>query len=194
MVADGKRIGEVLLQLKNITLSFGAVQALSDVSFEVLEHEILAIIGPNGAGKSSMLNVINGFYTANEGQIIYKGISRPKMEPAEVARDGVFGFVFRARLPHVYFALQRVFAPPRQRGVLTAVVDPETDQDLGHEHHQKSARAKGRGEVHPGASEGRHCCGRRPCGGVSQAACAFRKKAQTLGGRSPRGHGQEGRP
>ena len=64
MVAHGKQIGEVLLQVNNITLSFGAVHALSDVSFEVLKHEILAIIGPNGAGKSSMLIVINGCYTA----------------------------------------------------------------------------------------------------------------------------------
>ena len=89
MSGNNKDVGEVLLQVSNISLSFGAVQALSDVSFKVLEHEILAIIGPNGAGKSSMLNVINGFYTANEGDITYKGVSRPKMEPAEVARDGV---------------------------------------------------------------------------------------------------------
>jgi len=86
---NNKDVGEVLLQVSNISLSFGAVQALSDISFKVLEHEILAIIGPNGAGKSSMLNVINGFYTANEGDITYKGVSRQKMEPAEVARDGV---------------------------------------------------------------------------------------------------------
>ena len=89
MVTDHKQIGEALLQVNNVSLSFGAVQALSDVSFEVREHEILAIIGPNGAGKSSMLNVINGFYTANEGSIVYKGISRAKMEPADVARNGV---------------------------------------------------------------------------------------------------------
>ena len=89
MVTDHKQIGEALLQVNNVSLNFGAVQALSDVSFEVREHEILAIIGPNGAGKSSMLNVINGFYTANEGSIVYKGISRAKMEPADVARNGV---------------------------------------------------------------------------------------------------------
>ena len=89
MVIDHKRIGEALLKVNNVSLHFGAVQALIDVSFEVRKHEILAIIGPNGAGKSSMLNVINGFYTANEGSIVYKGISRSKMEPAEVARNGV---------------------------------------------------------------------------------------------------------
>ena len=89
MSMDGKLIGKALLQLQNVSLSFGAVQALIDVSFEVREHEILAIIGPNGAGKSSMLNVINGFYTANEGHVVYKGISRTKMEPTDVARNGV---------------------------------------------------------------------------------------------------------
>ena len=58
----GKEIGDVILDLQNISLRFGGVKALSDISFDVREHEIRAIIGPNGAGKSSMLNVINGVY------------------------------------------------------------------------------------------------------------------------------------
>ena len=58
-----KKIGEVILEVNNISLSFGGVKALSDISFNVKEHEIRAIIGPNGAGKSSMLNCINGVYT-----------------------------------------------------------------------------------------------------------------------------------
>ena len=78
-----------MLEVKNISLSFGAVQALHDISFGVDQGEILAIIGPNGAGKSSMLNVINGFYTPDSGTILFKGVSRSKMEPAEVARAGV---------------------------------------------------------------------------------------------------------
>ena len=57
-----RRIGEVILDLRHISLSFGGVRALTDISFDVREHEIRAIIGPNGAGKSSMLNVINGVY------------------------------------------------------------------------------------------------------------------------------------
>ena len=57
-----KNIGSTLLKVDNITLAFGGVKALTDISFEIREHEILAIIGPNGAGKTSMLNVINGFY------------------------------------------------------------------------------------------------------------------------------------
>ena len=78
-----------MLEVNNISLSFGAVQALNDISFRIEAGEILAIIGPNGAGKSSMLNVINGFYTPDTGQISFKGTNRSRMEPAEVAREGV---------------------------------------------------------------------------------------------------------
>ena len=68
-----RSIGGVILDVKNISLRFGGVKALTDISFDVREHEIRAIIGPNGAGKSSMLNCINGVYTPQEGQITYRG-------------------------------------------------------------------------------------------------------------------------
>ena len=55
------KIGKPILEVKNISLSFGGVKAITNISFNVLKHEIRAIIGPNGAGKSSMLNCINGF-------------------------------------------------------------------------------------------------------------------------------------
>ncbi len=84
-----KHIGEALLKVEDISLSFGGVQALSNVTFEVREHEILGIIGPNGAGKSSMLNVINGFYHPDEGRITYKGTTRKDMRPHEAARQGI---------------------------------------------------------------------------------------------------------
>ena len=64
-----RKTGDVILDVKNISLSFGGVKALTDISFNVREHEIRAIIGPNGAGKSSMLNCINGVYQPQEGQI-----------------------------------------------------------------------------------------------------------------------------
>jgi branched-chain amino acid transport system ATP-binding protein len=63
------RIGEKVLAVENVSLSFGGVRALQEVSFDVNEHEIRAIIGPNGAGKSSMLNVINGVYHPQKGKI-----------------------------------------------------------------------------------------------------------------------------
>ena len=54
-------VGDVLLAVENVSLSFGGVKAVSDVCFDIRKGEIRAIIGPNGAGKTSMLNVINGF-------------------------------------------------------------------------------------------------------------------------------------
>ena len=84
-----RHIGDTVLDLRQITLSFGGVNALTDVSFDVNEHEIRAIIGPNGAGKSSMLNVINGFYHPQQGSITFKGVSRKQMKPYHAARQGI---------------------------------------------------------------------------------------------------------
>ncbi|MES1155018.1 MAG: ATP-binding cassette domain-containing protein, partial [Pseudorhodoplanes sp.] len=71
--------GEVLLAVENVSLSFGGVHAIRDVSFDIRKGEIRAIIGPNGAGKTSMLNVINGFYTPQKGKISFRGKTRTKM-------------------------------------------------------------------------------------------------------------------
>ena len=84
-----KQIGNTLLKVEDISLSFGGVVAIAGVSFEIREHEILGIIGPNGAGKSSMLNVINGFYHPDAGRITYKGATRKEMRPHEAARQGI---------------------------------------------------------------------------------------------------------
>ncbi len=83
------RKGDVLLDIENISLSFGAVQALIDVSFDIRKGEIRAIIGPNGAGKTSMLNVVNGFYHPHQGQITFKGTVRRRMKPYEAAAQGI---------------------------------------------------------------------------------------------------------
>ncbi len=82
-------IGETLLKIENVSLGFGGVQALSEVSFEIREKEILAIIGPNGAGKTSMLNVINGFYHPQQGAITFKGEVRRAMRPHQAAVQGI---------------------------------------------------------------------------------------------------------
>ena len=79
----------ILLSVDNVSLNFGGVKALQDVSFNIRRGEIRAIIGPNGAGKSSMLNVINGFYHPSEGMITYKGEARSDMRPDIVARSGI---------------------------------------------------------------------------------------------------------
>ena len=86
---NGRQLGDVLLDVDGVSVSFGGVKALDGVSFSVNEHEILAIIGPNGAGKSSMLNCINGFYHPSEGTITFKGEPRKQMRPHEAARQGI---------------------------------------------------------------------------------------------------------
>lgn len=83
------RIGDVILDMQNISLRFGGVKALTDISFNVKEHEIRAIIGPNGAGKSSMLNVINGVYIPQDGAIHFDGRHFGKMTPRRAAEMGV---------------------------------------------------------------------------------------------------------
>jgi branched-chain amino acid transport system ATP-binding protein len=84
-----RQIGEVILDLKNISLAFGGVKALTDISFDVRQHEIRAIIGPNGAGKSSMLNVINGVYRPQGGEIVLRGARRTNMDCYSAAKAGI---------------------------------------------------------------------------------------------------------
>jgi branched-chain amino acid transport system ATP-binding protein len=84
-----KKIGEVILDVHNISLSFGGVKALTDISFDVREHEVRAIIGPNGAGKSSMLNCINGVYQPQKGSITFRGQKFAHMNSRQVAEMGI---------------------------------------------------------------------------------------------------------
>ena len=83
------KIGKPILEVKNISLSFGGVKAITNISFDVLEHEIRALIGPNGAGKSSLLNCINGIYKPQEGQILFKGEVLHKITPNIIAQKGI---------------------------------------------------------------------------------------------------------
>jgi branched-chain amino acid transport system ATP-binding protein len=89
MSVSERRIGDIVLKLENISLAFGGVKALTDISFDVREHEVRAIIGPNGAGKSSMLNVINGVYHPQQGTITFRGTPRRDMVPHRAARQGI---------------------------------------------------------------------------------------------------------
>jgi len=81
--------GDVLLSVEHVSLAFGGVKALRDVSFDIRKGEIRAIIGPNGAGKTSMLNVINGFYHPQDGVITFKGKKRSAMRPYIAASQGI---------------------------------------------------------------------------------------------------------
>jgi branched-chain amino acid transport system ATP-binding protein len=78
-----------VLQVENISLAFGGVKALTDISFDVKQGEVRAIIGPNGAGKSSMLNCINGVYQPQQGRITLNGQTFAHMKPRQVAEMGI---------------------------------------------------------------------------------------------------------
>jgi branched-chain amino acid transport system ATP-binding protein len=80
---------DALLAVENVSLSFGGIKAIRDVSFDIRKGEIRAIIGPNGAGKTSMLNVINGFYHPQQGRITFKGETRKQMRPVDAAYGGI---------------------------------------------------------------------------------------------------------
>ncbi len=84
-----QHIGEVILSVESVSLAFGGVKALTDVSFDVREHEVRAIIGPNGAGKSSMLNVLNGVYHPQQGTIRHSGREFHDMDSHEAASMGI---------------------------------------------------------------------------------------------------------
>lgn len=88
-VANTAHTDNVILEVNNISLRFGGVNALTNISFNVLEHEVRAIIGPNGAGKSSMLNCINGVYKPTEGSITFRGETFAHMNSRQVAEQGV---------------------------------------------------------------------------------------------------------
>ena len=78
-----------LLEVDGISVSFGAVQALSRVSLDIRRGEVLAIIGPNGAGKTTLLNVISGFYHPSEGRILFEGRDRTRLAAPAVAALGI---------------------------------------------------------------------------------------------------------
>ena len=78
-----------LLEVENITLRFGGVTAINDVSFSVEDHELFAIIGPNGAGKTSIFNTISQVYHPQEGDIRFEGSSIMGTRPDRVAEMGI---------------------------------------------------------------------------------------------------------
>ncbi|MFC3072187.1 ABC transporter ATP-binding protein [Shinella pollutisoli] len=77
------------LEVRNVSLSFKGVKAISDLTFQVERQEICALIGPNGAGKSSLLNILNGVYVPDSGEIVFEGEHFRRMHPLEAARRGI---------------------------------------------------------------------------------------------------------
>jgi len=86
---DGQPGAPPLLEIDRISVLFGAVHALTQVSLDVRPGEILAIIGPNGAGKTTLLNVVSGFYHPQEGRILFQGRDRTRLRAPDVAALGI---------------------------------------------------------------------------------------------------------
>ncbi|MFH1662921.1 MAG: ABC transporter ATP-binding protein [Chloroflexota bacterium] len=85
-MSNGK---QVKLRIENLSLSFGGVKSLIDISMDIMDKEILAIIGPNGAGKTCLLNCINGFYKPQKGEIYYEGERITRIRPDKAAKLGL---------------------------------------------------------------------------------------------------------
>lgn len=81
--------GAALLEVRNVSLSFGGIAALTDVSFDVRPRELFAIIGPNGAGKTSIFNCLNGVYRPQQGEILLDGQRISGKRPVAIARLGM---------------------------------------------------------------------------------------------------------
>ncbi|MFM8752542.1 MAG: ABC transporter ATP-binding protein [Actinomycetota bacterium] len=82
-------MSESILKLQNVTMKFGGVVALNDVSFEIKKQEILGLIGPNGAGKTTIFNVITGVYQVTEGDITFEGKSVKGKKRYKITHSGV---------------------------------------------------------------------------------------------------------
>src|SRR4029453_3517187 len=130
---------EILLLVQGVSLTFGGVKALRDVSFDIRKGEIRAIIGPNGAGKTSMLNVINGFYHPNRGTITFKGRTRAQMQPFEASRGGIARTFQNVALFRGMSALDNILAGrtlKMRRGLLwqTLRYGPALAEEIEHRH------------------------------------------------------------
>jgi branched-chain amino acid transport system ATP-binding protein len=87
--AGSATAGSAIIRIENLSLSFGGVKALTDISVGVKENEILAIIGPNGAGKTCLLNCISGFYRPQKGEIFYHDQRITRKRPDSIAKMGL---------------------------------------------------------------------------------------------------------
>ena len=89
MDAVEKQIETGFFSVQGLTISFGGLTAVDNVSFEVTSGSIFSIIGPNGAGKTTIFNCINGLYTPNSGKMIFKGEEITGLKPHKIARKGI---------------------------------------------------------------------------------------------------------
>ena len=127
-----------MLRVEDVYKSFGGVQALSGVSFQVEPESITGLIGPNGSGKSTCFNVISGFYSKDRGNIYFQGEKLEHLEPFEIARKGI-GRTFQiSEAPEKMTVMENLLLAPRNQtgeGVFnvffrSARIRQETDEHL----------------------------------------------------------------
>jgi len=135
--ASDRITDEVVLRVDQVSLSFGGVKAIQNVSFDIMRGEVRAIIGPNGAGKTSMLNVINGFYHPQEGTITYKGEARSQMRPYIAASQGIARTFQNVALFRGMSTLDNIMSGrtlKMKRGLLWQIINwgPATQEEVTH--------------------------------------------------------------
>ena len=110
--------GEPLLQVNRLSKSFGGVQAIMNVSFELAKGEILGVIGPNGSGKTTLVNLITGFVKPSTGMISFKGVDITGFPPHKIANMGLTRTFQVMRPYHSLSAYKNLIVPlnsPRVR-------------------------------------------------------------------------------
>ena len=105
-----------LMEVRNLTLSFGGITAVDDLSFDVEKGSVTALIGPNGAGKTSAFNCFTGFYKASGGSILYKGESLMGLQPYQITYKGIIRTFQNVRLFKNMTVLENVMSGAHRTG------------------------------------------------------------------------------
>ena len=127
------RFRDVALTVRGLTVRFGGLVALDDVSLEVAAGEVLGVIGPNGAGKTTLFNVICGFVVPEKGTLVWRGTEVKRMRPHRLTRLGIARTLQGVGLFERLTALENVMAGGerfRRAGVLSGLLAlPRSDRD-----------------------------------------------------------------
>ncbi|WP_016699710.1 ABC transporter ATP-binding protein [Actinoalloteichus spitiensis] len=118
-------VGETLLEMRDVTLSFGGLVALDSVSFSIRRGEILGLIGPNGAGKTTCFNAMTGVYRPSSGAVLLEGRPLGKLKKSQITRRGIARTFQNIRLFDEMTALENVVVGTDARhrtGVLGALL------------------------------------------------------------------------
>jgi len=120
-------MGEILLQVRNVSKSFGGVRAVNNVSFDLHRGEILGIIGPNGSGKTTLLNLITGFVSKDSGKVVFKDKDITRWPAHKIANAGLVRTFQLARpyatLPAFKNLIPPLFSPRSKRSAMGKLGD-----------------------------------------------------------------------